>query len=203
VQRLLATNYRTNGNGAKAIRHNYILNSGILWCGKCCEEMEGRSGTGSKGARYYYSKCKNPECSFKVPANEIEGLVLNRLKELALRQDILEELVIDTNKRLHEELPHILSQKILLERELAEVNNTADSLMSRWASVAGSEWGVFFTEKLNSLAKRRWEIEEALLPLKTPVGEIENEAVSKDMVKTALERMDGIFANLQPTSRMV
>jgi len=198
VQRLLAANDRSNGNRARAVRHNYILNSGLLWCGKCGAEMEGICGTGSKGIKYYYYRCKNRECRFKVPAGEIEGLILGRLKELALREDILAELVTATNEQLHQEMPQLLQQKALLQRELTEVKNTADGLMSRWATIAGSEGDAFLKEKLDSLAKRRRELEEGIASLEVAVGEIERDAVSRDTVKAALEKMDGVFASLQP-----
>lgn len=90
---------------------------------------------GDTHLKYYYYRCKNRECRFNVPAGEIEGLVLGRLKELALRDDILAELVTATNQRLHEEMPQLLEQKALLQRELTEVKNAADGLMSRWTTV--------------------------------------------------------------------
>lgn len=198
VQKLLEVNDRSNGNRAKAVRHNYVLNRGLLWCGKCGAEMEGICATGRKGIRYYYYRCKNHECRFNVPAGEIEGLVLGRLKELALREDILAELVTATNQQLHQEMPQLLQQKAVLQRDLTEVKNTADGLMSQWATLAGSDGGMFLKEKLDSLAKRRRELEDGIASLETAVEEIEREAVSRDTVKAALEKMDGVFASLQP-----
>jgi site-specific DNA recombinase len=89
VQALLKKNRVSNHNGAKPVKHNYLLNGGLLWCDKCETEMEGRSGTGAKGARYYYYICKNRECNFKVPADEIESVVLERIKELSSNKGIL------------------------------------------------------------------------------------------------------------------
>ena len=54
VQRLLEENDRTNTNQIKHTRHCYIFNHGLLWC-SCGTQMEGRSGTGRKRKRYYYS----------------------------------------------------------------------------------------------------------------------------------------------------
>ena len=68
------------------MKHNYLLNGGLLWCEHCENEMEGRSGTGAKGVRYYYYICKNKECGFKVPANEIEGVIIDRIKRLSYQK---------------------------------------------------------------------------------------------------------------------
>ncbi len=198
VQKLIEVNDRSNGNRARAVRHNYILNGGLLWCGKCGAEMEGLCGTGRHGIRYYYYRCKNSECRFKVPAGEIEELLLGRFTELAVREDILAELVTATNQQLHQEMPRLLEQRTLLQRELAEVKNMADGLMSQWATVSGSDGGTFLKEKLDSLAKRRRELEDGIASLDTAVEEIEREAISRDTVKTALRKMDGVFASLQP-----
>ena len=51
VQRLMATNGRTNHNGSRPVRHTYVLNSGLLHCGRCWSPMEGRSGTGRLGVQ--------------------------------------------------------------------------------------------------------------------------------------------------------
>ena len=83
VQELLRRNRASRHNVAKPVRHSYILNRGLLWCGACGGEMEGLSGTGRRGIRYYYYVCKNEDCRFRVPASEVEGVVLARIKELA------------------------------------------------------------------------------------------------------------------------
>ncbi|MDH7494139.1 MAG: zinc ribbon domain-containing protein, partial [Candidatus Saccharicenans sp.] len=80
VQALLKKNCVSKHNEAKPVKHSYIQNGGLLWCGKCGKEMEGRSGTGARGVRYYYYICKNMECKFKLPADEIEGVVLRGSK---------------------------------------------------------------------------------------------------------------------------
>ena len=129
---------------------------------------------------------------------EVSAIIGCRLKELALREDILAELVTATNQQLHQEMPRLLEQRTLLQREFTEVKNTADGLMSQWATVAGSDGGTFLKEKLDSLAKRRRELEDGIASLEAAVEEIEWEAISGDTMKTALGKMDGVFASLQP-----
>jgi len=47
-------NGETRHNAAKRINHSYLLNHGLLWCGKCGSQMQGVCGTGQKGRKYYY-----------------------------------------------------------------------------------------------------------------------------------------------------
>lgn len=98
-------------NEAKPVKHNYILNGGLLWCEKCGKEMEGRSGTGAKGVRYYYYICKNKERKFKVPADKIDGVILKRIKELSTQKDIMADIIKSTNEKLQKELPQLKEQK--------------------------------------------------------------------------------------------
>lgn len=148
VQALLEKNRSSKRNVAKPIKHNYLLNGGLLWCEKCGKEMEGRSGTGARNVRYYYYRCKNEECQFKVPANEIEEIILDRLKELSSRKDILGEIVKFTNGRLQKGLPQLKERKPLRQKELMEIKNFADGILNKWASQASED---------NSLiSKRNW-----------------------------------------------
>jgi len=114
VQALLKKNCVSKHNEVKPVKHNYILNGGLLWCEKCGKEMEGRSGTGSKGVRYYYYLCKNKECKFKVPADEIEEVILKRIKELSTKKDIMENIIKSTNEKLQKELLSLVLHKVVL-----------------------------------------------------------------------------------------
>ncbi|GAG67735.1 unnamed protein product, partial [marine sediment metagenome] len=125
------------------IKHNYILNSGFLYCDKCGTEMEGRSGTGKKGIRYYYYRCKNNSCGFKVPADEIEGVIIDRLKKLSIGKGILPDIIKSANKTLKKELPKLIGQRKLLVDELKEIKNFASKVLSQWASISTSDNTIF------------------------------------------------------------
>jgi len=138
VQDLIKKNHQSKHNNACPVKHNYILNSGLLWCTKCRSQMEGRSGTGKFGKRYYYYRCKNNECKFKVPAEEIEKLIINRIKELSKGSDLVNQIVKLTNSKLQKELPQLKEQKTLLKNELKEIKDFADNIA--YSGVSGRQF---------------------------------------------------------------
>jgi len=159
VQELIRKNHKTRHNQVKSIKHNYILNSGLLWCEHCGSEMEGRSGTGKLGVRYYYYRCKNPDCHFKVPASEIESLILGRIKKISDKKEIIDAIVKQTNLNLQKELPLIKEQRTVLMSELDKTKEFAEGIINKWESMADDETSVFIKEKLDKLGKRRKDIE--------------------------------------------
>ena len=185
-------------NVAKPIKHNYLLNGGLLWCEVCGKEMEGRSGTGAKGIKYYYYVCKNKECGFKVPADEIEGIILNRLKELSSRRDIIADIIKFTNGRLQKVLPQPKEQKTLLQKERTEIRNFADIILNKWASLATDQNSVLLKEKLDDLGKRRQDVETGIQALEQMIDEIQRESVSQELVMLALNKFTDVFDHIQP-----
>ena len=198
AQKLLDINDRSNGNRAKPVKHNYLFNGGLIWCDKCGGQMEGGSALGRKGKRYYYYACKNKDCRFRIPANEIESVVLERLKVLSQRKDILDGIVANTNQKLRKELPALTKQKDILQAELTEINAFADQMLGQWANLATEENSAFLKNKLSELGRRRKEIESGLEDLELAIEEIERESVSKELVMFALGRMTDVFKSLNP-----
>lgn len=198
VQALIKKNFVSKHNKAKPIKHNYILNSGLLWCEGCGTEMEGRSGTCARGIRYYYYICKNRDCKFKVPADEIEAVIFKRIKELSTGKGIMTDIIQSTNQKLQKELPQLKDQKMLLQKELTEIKNFADAVMNKWASMAGEDSSFFLKDRLDRLAKRRKEVETGIQSLEEMIEEIERESVNQELVMLALNKFTDIFDHIEP-----
>jgi site-specific DNA recombinase len=196
VQALMQKNGETRHNAAKRINHSYLLNHGLLWCGKCGAQMQGVCGTGRKGRKYYYYLCKS--CKFKVPADEVEGLVLERIAHLAQDEKTLAAIVASTNERLRTELPALRDQQRVLEGELARVKTQAEALINEWATLANGDGTSFLKERLDDLGKRRGQIEEGLTALEIAIGDVERDMVDQGLVAQALADFTGVFAELKP-----
>src|SRR6266540_5363277 len=155
AQQLMATNRRSNGNRARALKHTYALNAGLLWCGACGAAMEGRSGTGRLGQRYYYYACKNRDCNLRVVADEIEGAVVDRIGVLAGEEGLLSSIVAATNARLHRQRPGLIRRRRAHQRDLKAVKAETDRLLLGWASFHGTDAQAAANAKFGELAERR------------------------------------------------
>jgi len=200
VQRLLTENEKTRTNQVRQTRHVYVFNHGLLSCGMCGGLMEGRSGTGRKRTRHYYYVCRNRQCGIRIPAPEIEKVVLERIRILASDPEILKALVAETNRQLRTELPKLEEQTTGLKRQLTDLNSEADSLMKQIAS-RDSGGSVFIAEKLDDLADRRQGMQAAIDELQVSIGQIQRQAVDETIIRQALAHISEVYECLPPYRR--
>jgi len=160
--------------------------------------MEGRSGTGKKGIRYYYYHCKNNNCGFKVPANEIEKVIINRLKKISTGKNILPNIIKSANKTLKKELPKQIRQRKLLVDELKGIKNFTSKVLRQWSSLSTRDNTIFVKEELDKLAIKRKQIEKGLQALEDTIAEIERETISQELIKLALNKFTDLFDTLPP-----
>lgn len=149
----------------------------------------GFSGAGSAG---------NKECKVKVPADEIEGVVLRRIRELSTKKDIVESIITSTNEKLQKELPELKEQKTLLQKEPTEIKNFADGIMNKWASLASEDSSLFLKDMLDQLGKRRKEIETGIQALEEMIEEIERESLTQELVMLSLNKFTDVFDHIHP-----
>jgi hypothetical protein len=202
VQRLLDANTRSNGNGTKPSRHTYLLSGGLLYCGECGSPMEARCGTGRTRVRYYYYYvCKNKDCKLKIRCPDIERVILGRIKELANREDVVAELVAETNKRLEKEVANLKRRKRRHEREMKGIRAEADAVMVEWGSEHSEGARVFIRDRLNELAQRRQQVETAIEETDLAITQLECSGVEAQAVRRSLSQVTEVFAHLQPYQR--
>jgi site-specific DNA recombinase len=201
AQRLMAANSRSNHNGSRPVRHSYVLSGGLLHCGRCSAPMEGRSGTGRLGVRYYYYVCRGPDCGLRVAADEIEGAVLNRIQELATNGGLLERLTEETNRRMASQKPGLSAKRRALQRSLDAVKAEADKVLGEWSALEEQAGRVFVTDKLADLARRRTDLERGIAEVDAALKQVEREQVTADAVRSALSEFDEVYACLTPFER--
>ena len=195
VQRLMKENGQTNRQCGGA---STTLSQGILHCGRCGGVMEGRSGTGRLGIKYFYYVCRDKECGLKINADEIEIAVLERIQHIASDGEILKRLTEETNIRLLKKKPELERQKQGLQKSLNAVKNQADKLIDLWTNSEEKGNNSFIKEKLNNLAQRRTELENGLVEIDQALQRIQEKAVDAEVVKSALSRIDEVYYHLKP-----
>ena len=102
VQARFVENKRKGAQIAHGIAENnaprYWL-TGHLYCGLCGQSMQGMSGTGTKGVKYYYYACsaqRHHKCRKKpIKKTLIEWLVIQLLKEVLNNSENLASLAAD------------------------------------------------------------------------------------------------------------
>ena len=201
VQRLMAANSRSNHNGSRSARHSYVLSGGLLHCGRCSAPMEGRSGTGRLGVRYYYYACRGADCGLRVAADEIEGAVLNRIQELATNGGLLERLAEETNRRMARQKPGLSTKRRALQKSLDAVKAEADKVLAEWSALEEQAGRVFVTDKLAELAQRRTDLERGIAEVDEALKQVDREQVTAHAVRSALSEIGEVYACLTPFER--
>ena len=197
VQQLMAANSHSNHNGAKTVGHVYAL-SGLLRCGRCGSVMLNRSGTGRLKVTYYYYICPKKDCGLRVAADEIEGIVLGRIGEIAGDEELSNRLVEETNHRMADQLPDLMARRKDLEQSLQELTNQAEKIMTQTISMAEEEGGAFLKDKLREMAQRKSDLEYGIGEVDAAIMRVKDGQVSAGAVHLALRKMDELYANLTP-----
>ncbi|MDD4558857.1 MAG: zinc ribbon domain-containing protein, partial [bacterium] len=178
--------------------HNYILNGGLLYCKKCGSLMEGRSGTGSKGVRYYYYACKQKAYGFRISSDEVEQKVLEHIKNLATLEDTLAKLVDDANRILQNDYPRMIEQREVLSKEISEINDLADGLLSNLSGFGSDDGSSFVKKKLDDLGKRQKGLEKCLLEVDGMITRLEKDLVDHEAILSALKQFNSVYDSLKP-----
>ena len=198
VQHLLKKNCQHKHNGTTPLRHNYLLNGGLLYCRKCGGVMEGRSGNGKMKKKYYYYVCTNKECRFKVSAGEIEGLIRGRFREIAFNDEAMRGLVQLNNEKLMEMLPALHSRRRLQVRELEKIRKKAKTIMEGLMMDGSGPGVVFVKEELDELGGKREEIEKSIKELDRQIERIEKKYIEEDRLQEGMKQFDGCFDGIKP-----
>lgn len=124
---------RTGSRQAAAPRAQYLL-SGKLFCGKCLAPMQGVSGTGRSGKRFYYYYCANTRgkektCDKeKVPKAAVEEAVVSLACDHILQDGVLQDLV---KKLIEYQVQHdnTKSQVDLYRKKLQDNKNAQANIL--------------------------------------------------------------------------
>lgn len=200
VQELMAVNARSKHSAASPVRHTYVLSGGLLHCA-CGSPMEGRSGTGRKAVTYFYYACRVRECGLRVSADEIEGAVLHRLQALGSDSELLDHLAAETNRRLQRQLPTFRKRRASLTKTMNEVKAEATRVMSQSAPLTDERALSFVTERLQTLAQQRDDLEHGISEIDRQLNDVEAATVSAQTVSAALANVSDVYDCLQPYER--
>ena len=172
----------------------YLL-SGLLHCGNCAATMFGHA---AKSGRFHYYVCATgfrtgkDSCAMRpVPKTVIEDVVLEKVRDVILQEEHIEELVRLTNEELQQSLVQLRARVGEVDSQLADVNRRLEKLYD------ALETGQLnlndlaprikeLTEKRDLLLRARSEVDEKLA-----AGRVD--LVNKQLVLEYLKDLTGIL----------
>ena len=197
VQKLMRQNARSNRNGAKPIRHVYSI-SGLLCCGRCGTAMHGASGNGHQGSKYHYYVCRSKDCRLRISAPEIESVILKRLSFLGSDDEMIDQLVDETNKRLRLKLPTLKKRQRVLREQADELKKSSERLLLEWANDANGPTKEAVGELVKDLARRRDDLQVGIAEAASAIAEVQQSVATESAVREALQTFSEVYGYLKP-----
>lgn len=169
---------RRTRKAPKSPKAEYLL-AGRLFCGHCKRPMQGVSGTGKNGNKWYYYYCgnnrgKNRTCDKKqIPRDKLEKLVIDLTVKYILKRDVLEDLthkVFAAQQRQNDNTAEVeLYEKKLRENKTA-ISNILKAIESGTATKT-------LPERLKALEDEQLVIQGELAQLKTAHFEFDEDQI--------------------------
>jgi site-specific DNA recombinase len=133
VQLCMDRNGKRKNSPFKNHRHEFLL-TGLVRCTYCGSKMTTNVGC-SRGRTYLYYGCtkvaKNDRtaCKYRrVPAKQLEGVVIERIKFLADSPQIVEKIVKKISANVESELPDLMDKLNSKLRKQEEAGNNIENL---------------------------------------------------------------------------
>ena len=191
IQRILdRNNEKKHSPSRQATDYVYLL-QGLLRCGNCGSAMCPQPGIGRNGHYYPYYSCSASEksagtaCPFRyVPAEAADRAILEFLKRLVLKPDLVEAFARRANESTSETLSKIKSDLARVREQLvsvrAKIGNFLDAIAEGGKTAMASLKG-----RLQALESEREELEasEARLKAESEAESIQ-EIVAQDQMAT-------------------
>ncbi|MBM3949537.1 MAG: recombinase family protein [SAR202 cluster bacterium] len=150
----------------RTVSSRYLL-SGLLRCGECGSAMSGQPG---KSGRYLYYVCATKTrvgrgiCrSRPVPANTMEDFVLEKVRDVLLEDDHVEEMVRLVNEEMTALRSDLQGKTRAIQAQITEVTHRLDRLYD--VLETGRVSLDDLAPRIKSLSGRRGELEQTMSQL--------------------------------------
>ncbi len=197
VQLLMASNSRSNHSGAAPVKHAHLLARGLLACGRCGSQMQGRSGTGHLKTTYYYYACASKDCCMRVVAGEIEDEVLSHLGSVASDPAVVSGIVENAAIETARQLAHLARRLRTEQRDLKSVRAKAARLLTL-ETPDDADARSLITDQLRELATRREQLERASRATEDEIQVARGLSITPDAVRDGLSNFKRVYAHLRP-----
>lgn len=204
VQHILCTHAQRRTNFRKKTKHAFIL-LGLVKCGFCGSYMTSKYCKGSRGLRFYYQCTKNShhgkkECNMKyVPAEQLEGIIIEKLKQMSVDKNLLDEIVAKANSSSTERIAEVEKEKRALENKLQPMSRQLDNYVKAIEKGFGINKTVL--NKMQDLEHNKEQLESHIAELANDVATLKKQKLDAETMEESLVRFSQIVEVATPEEK--
>jgi site-specific DNA recombinase len=199
VQATLARNDANGGACTRNASGSWL--KGLLRCGVCSRAMTPSHST-RQGKRYRYYRCAGTLASGReacpggsVPAGQIEGIVLQRIRMLGTDPTLQAEVLEQARRQAEARQRELAGEERGLERDLTTWSRDLLKLSARLKP--GEDNGTLI-ERLADLQQRIGNVEARVKKVKAQVLEAQKGLLDEDQAAEALALFDPLWERMTP-----
>ena len=191
IQKIMDRNARLNGTPNKPTREYAYLLQGLIRCGNCGHSMSPQPGTSRTGRLHPYYSCRIAEksrgtaCPFRyVPAQAADQAVLEFLKQLHLKPELVKEFAARANEFASETLARLRADLERVKEPLSVVRTKIANMVEAVA-LGGKTALASLKDKIEALELEKGELEATEARLKAEIqAEQTQEIAVQDQIQT-------------------
>lgn len=199
ILELLKRNLRHKGNGrSKARFYDYII-QGLLHCGFCNGKMIPRTSMGRGHRPYNYYICRRADQTVGIDckqnyleAEEADRHIIEYVKQLALREDLVRKLCEDRDASFAESLRVLRRERDQVKERLAENRRQATNLVKMLARLETHPPEAML-QQCQEFDREKKELEEVLSRTDEEVAKLERAAMQVEMAGKTIRYLAGIL----------
>jgi site-specific DNA recombinase len=204
VQRHLEVHTKPRRNFRRPMKHTFIL-QGLVRCGKCGSFMTTKYCTGSRGLRYYYQCTKNShrgkaECDMRyVPAEELERLVIEKLRGISMDRKVIDEIVAKANQEGFGDIADLEKELKALKNQLKPINVQLENYLKAIGEGFGINKSTLF--RMQNLEEQKAQLERRLEALTQQIDSIKRQRLNAQTMQESLTRFSQIIDVATPEEK--
>ena len=199
---LLKSNRITRTNYKQEMKRHFLLN-GLIKCGYCGSNMTSKYSRGRSQLYYYYQCTGNAHggkerCEMKyVPAEDVEGRVVQEIKKVAESLDLIKEVVAEANKEGWAKIEEMKKHKKALENKLPSLRDDMEACLQWMRKNPPDEESMQIGKKvmddLGDKANQESQILQEIETLDLQVMEFEQSVLNAEVAKESLVRFSELY----------
>lgn len=178
-------------------KHNEFLLTGMIRCPKGVM-LTGASGHGRSGDKYpYYRHQRKCSCHFaSIPAEDLEKVVLRKIREVAASEEVVRGLIARANEDFKKTQPNFREATLTAKRRLEGLATQLDKVTNEILAAPSPEDKRVWTDKAHRLQAEKDGVERELQALEKNRGEASDGMLEEETVVKALARFREEFDTL-------